>query len=1407
MRTKQTLLSLILFLAVSLSLGFLSTCLANQFDIEETGNDTPIIISSTGEIPKVLPSLRPLNLTRPPSREEIMAAGQFGGQLYPTHEITDQMREGEINLSFGHAMQAWNRHEYTKAVRLLKKHVEEYPDSPWASEAILHLGCDSQYNGRYTEAEQHFNWLILENTNKTQAGARTLLNKARLRMGVLKVYQFNFEEAKELFRVLKQESEDWRDRTYASHWIQRLSAYSASEQALLNCGTQALAYILENDCREKEAIEVLGLAPENVQGQSIKALSDIASLYGYRAAALKTTVSELNKMPLPAIMHVQDKNAFTGHYWILEKVAGTKVSLFDPQSLTRYEQSLAEFSREWTGNALVFSDTAVLPGKQLAENEIGQIYGGCCGVPRPEDNLGNPGPHAASSKSGGWCPFGSPQWLVNMVRMNLYVNDIPLWYRSSIGPSVAISLSYNSESAIAYNEPFGNKWQLNYGTYLVVDTGGNVTIFMPDGRRDVYSPNGSVGYNNPVMVYNTLTKIANNHFELKFPDDTLYVYNIPPNTNSQQPLLVSIQDPHGQTLSFAYTTVNSTIRLTTITDALSRVTTLTYNNDGLVTQVTDPFNRHASFAYDVNRNLVSIADMGNFESTLSYDEDAYLTNIENGRGQWGFYIEPADGISNNLSVYPPPGAAMWENYRITITNPVGDKEEYYYNGSTGQESFYVSPQRYTDYVDGYTNNYSNLNKTVFKLNWTTGQGTMIKNVVYPGGTSYSFDYWGGGDLAGIIDAYGNRTSINYNNGKITSIQDPLNNISQFAYDSNTDKLTSVTDAAGNAYNYEYDESGNLSKIKYPDYPLNGEITLTHNYYGAITCLTDTRGKAYKFEYGTTGNLTTVTNPINNEDSYTYDSIGRAVSHTDPNGNTLAYVYDNLNRITSVTYPGPSVKSFTYNCCRLGSVSYQNTTASFTYGANGRVASYTDVYGKTISYAYDKNGNLTTLTYPGNKVVTYGYDLTDRLISVTDWLDNTVTYEYDLAGNLTKTGYPDGSTLRNKYDNAARLTAIADYKADGTINAVFNYTLNALGNRTDTSFTQPQNSVPSPSSIANTHADDNGLLTSGSATYEYDNNGNVITRTIGSEVTSYTWDYDNMLTQITSGCNTLASYTYDVLGNRVAFGNTRYVVDPTGGLSKVLAETDASGNITAYYVYGLGLLSKITPADQAYYYHYDGIGSTIAITNASGTVVNKYAYDEYGKVLSQTEATSNPFKYVGKYGVMDDGIGLLYMRARYYDYEMRRFISKDPIGFGGGLNVYSYVGNNPINGIDPLGLWSVIFEGYLPLQLGGWGGGFIFGENPNGRGFVSFRGGRGVGGNIALDTNGTSTGWNPCDPSGLGLGVYGNAGYGLLTYNAGISAGAGINLMNGNIYSGSNGPSSGLYKIGFSAGAGIEIIIW
>ncbi len=142
-------------------------------------------------------------------------------------------------------------------------------------------------------------------------------------------------------------------------------------------------------------------------------------------------------------------------------------------------------------------------------------------------------------------------------------------------------------------------------------------------------------------------------------------------------------------------------------------------------------------------------------------------------------------------------------------------------------------------------------------------------------------------------------------------------------------------------------------------------------------------------------------------------------------------------------------------------------------------------------------------------------------------------------------------------------------------------------------------------------------------------------------------------------------------------------------------------VQRYFIHGLGLLGMVE-GNNLYTYHFDATGNTLAMTNASQNYVNRYAYSAYGKIAAQNETIPQPFKYVGQFGVQYEADhNLYYMRARYYDPEIGRFISEDPIGFGGGqVNLYAYVAGNPISGIDPTGLvdWKGVGFGVIDFTL-------------------------------------------------------------------------------------------------------------
>ena len=725
-------------------------------------------------------SVRPLDLTRSPTTPELMAAGQLGGPLHPTRELRDKARERRINLEFGEAIQAWNDHAYPRAVKLFRQHIERFPDSPWAAEAKLHIGCDAQYQGRYHEARAVYEGLISEHKGSAYPGARMIANKARLRLGGLEVLQYDFAAATEQFRILKAESPDWRHRTYAAHWIQRLARYRGNESALLTCGTQALAHVLEVQGKGVSARALRGEIRGAKNGQSIAELVRLADRYGQRVQARRMEAADLARVPLPAIVHLEGSTSGkSGHYWVVEEARGETLRLYDPQSGRRFRQSAFEFAREWGGFALVASTRADLPGTPLEEFAQSGTRGGCCGAPMREDDLGDDGPD-------GPC---APVWRVNMINMNFFAVDTPLWFTPPYGPEVRIRVSYNSQSAIAYHEPFGPKWQFNYATYMVIDTGGTVTVFMPDGRRDVYTPDGAGGFTPPYTVHDELLAVGPDRYELRRVDGTVHVYSMPRVADGglvTQLFLEAMRDRRGLALTFSYDTDG---RLVSITDAPGRVTTLSYNAAGLVWRVTDPFGRTADFEYDADGNLARITDMGGYASSFSYDEDRYITGIDGARGRWQFRTEPADGIAKWSDAYPPPGEPMWANYRITVTDPLGDSYEYFYYGGCEPEygcggySWYVSPRDYIPWRSLAVNTYNaQAPRTRYLPVVTDGGKGEIAEIHTPAGRKWRYSFDPDGNISEMWDGAGNVTDYAHGSrGQLLSRTDPNGATTEYTY--------------------------------------------------------------------------------------------------------------------------------------------------------------------------------------------------------------------------------------------------------------------------------------------------------------------------------------------------------------------------------------------------------------------------------------------------------------------------------------------------------------------------------------------------------------------------------------------------------------------------------------------------
>jgi RHS repeat-associated protein len=398
--------------------------------------------------------------------------------------------------------------------------------------------------------------------------------------------------------------------------------------------------------------------------------------------------------------------------------------------------------------------------------------------------------------------------------------------------------------------------------------------------------------------------------------------------------------------------------------------------------------------------------------------------------------------------------------------------------------------------------------------------------------------------------------------------------------------------------------------------------------------------------------------------------------------SITYGYDR-SLVTSETLAGALIQplSYTYNDdFDLASLEYAGTTTIYTYDNDGLLTGsgiFTITRNAANGLPEKLSGGSLNLSRTFNgygEVETQGFEVNGQ--SVTSW---SLTRD-DNGRIIQKTEIVDDETSNYvyTYDPMGRLltvtkdTALVEEYRYGP-NGTRSYEMNVLRAISGRSFT---------------YSDEDHLLESGSATYEYNLDGFLETKTDGSDVTGYEYSSRGELLSVALPDGTFVEYLHDPLGRRIA----KRVNDSTiekylwRGLTRLLAVYDGSDNLLMRFEYADGPMPVAMTNDSTFYYlTYDQVGSLRVVADEAGVVIKRVDYDSFGNIIADTNpAFEIPLSFAG--GLHDRVTGLVRFGYRDYDPEVGRWTAKDPIGFAGGdKDLYGYCLNDPVNLSDPWGL--------------------------------------------------------------------------------------------------------------------------
>jgi YD repeat-containing protein len=742
------------------------------------------------------------------------------------------------------------------------------------------------------------------------------------------------------------------------------------------------------------------------------------------------------------------------------------------------------------------------------------------------------------------------------------------------------------------------------------------------------------------------------------------VYGFPESdgtTNPRGGAMIAMRDRHGNVVQFQR---DQYANLTQVTSPNGRHLNFTYDGLDRLTSASDDLGRTVTYQYDVYSRLVKVIDpLGNAE-TYTYGPDNSMLTGTDGNGNLIFRnsydgqgrVQTQTYADQSALSFAYTSGANGNATETNITDGLGVVHQVNFNASgfmTGETLASGRPEQQTfTYVRDATTN--RLLSETDALGRTTAYQydsmanlttlTQMANTASQATWSYTYDPTfnqltsstdplshvttfnrdGQDNLTSVVDANGNTVSLTYdgegrpltstaNTGTqvlttsyayagadLVSVSDPLGRTIRFTTDA-IGRVIQVTDPLGNASQVTYDGG---SRVLTTTDPAGHMIQRGYDAAGNLTAYTDANGNRTQFGYDARERQISKTDALNATETYGYDVNGNLVCVTDRKGQSMVKSLDGLGRPTRIGFGGTGCVSASFLSTESNTwdggdrltqaVDSSAGTITRSYDNFDRLTQETTPQGQ-VNYGYLANGLRQTMSVSGQSPINYTFDAGNRLTQINQ-NGAIVGFQYDSANRRTQLTLPNGVQVQYSYDNASELTELNYLNAQASLGTL-SYGYDALGRTISIGGTLANLNLP-PNVTPSTADADNRLASWSGSSLTYDANGNLV----GQGSTSYLWDERNRLTAIEQNGSQVASFQYDAFDRRVTKTlngtNTNLLYDG----QQVVQEQNA-GTPSANLLTGLRLdeYFQRTEGEAASTYLQDALGSTVALTNAAGTI--------------------------------------------------------------------------------------------------------------------------------------------------------------------------------------------------------------